>query len=70
MNYTATFYDYYGYEMKEHTKTFNTFGKVKDYFIDICNNEAVPFAQIDREGQAISLSSGRAIGGECDSRRY
>ena len=67
--YTARFYDYYGWEMTAKAKSFPTLSEAKNYLVAICNDNAIPFAQLDRNEQAISLS-GRRIGAECDSRAY
>lgn len=66
--YTARFYDYYGWEMTGKTKSFNTFRESKNYLIDICNNDAIPFAQLDKNGNAIDLN-GHSIGANTDSRK-
>lgn len=67
--YTARFYDYYGFEFSDRTKSFDTFADAKSYFLDVCNEHAIPFAQLDKNEQAISIN-GRRIGADCDSRRY
>lgn len=32
--YTARFYDYYGWEMDDKTKSFDTFTEAKEYFVE------------------------------------
>ncbi len=67
--YTARFFDYYGWEFEQLTKSFATLKGAKNYFNKICDEQAIPFAQLDRNDQAIGLN-GRRIGADCDSRKY
>lgn len=67
--YTARFYDYYGWEFTKMTKAFSTLIAARNYFVETCENNAIPFAQLDRNEQAISLS-GHRIGADCDSRQF
>lgn len=68
--YTALFFDYYGNEIDEHAKTFSNFTEAAIYFAEVCDKNAIPFAQLCRNGQVIALSNGRRIGRDEDSRRW
>ena len=67
--YTARFFDYFGWEMEQLTRQFSTMQKARTYFQAVCNHRAIPFAQLDRNEQAINMY-GQRIGANCDSRQY
>lgn len=67
--YTARFYDYYDNEIERFTQSFERLDDCAAYFYDICDEHAIPFAQMDRNDQAINWR-GHRIGADCDSRAY
>ena len=59
--YEATFWDYYDFEMRELTKTFDNFTDCRDYVIDVLNNNTIVNYHIYRNNREIHLSNGKEI---------